>query len=289
MVLDIKNLSHTYMPDTAFSKQAISDINITITQGEFIGLIGHSGSGKSTLIQHLNGLLKGTNGEILVDGKNIFDKKSDLKNLRFKVGLVFQYPESQLFEETVFDDIAFGPKNMGLSEDEIKLRVYEAIKLAGVKEELLKKSPFDLSGGQKRRVAIAGVLAMQPQILILDEPTAGLDPKGRRNILKSIKDLHKKTNMTVILVSHSMEDIANNVERIIVMNKGRVVMDGSRNHIFSNADKLREIGLGIPTVTKVFLELKNMGYNVPDDVFTVERAKEVIKDLLKKGGKYNDF
>lgn len=289
MVLDIKNLSHTYMPDTAFSKQAISDINLNITQGEFIGLIGHSGSGKSTLIQHLNGLLKGTQGEILVDGKNIFDKKNDLKNLRFKVGLVFQYPESQLFEETVFEDIAFGPKNMGLSEEEIKLRVYDAIELSGVKEELLKKSPFDLSGGQKRRVAIAGVLAMKPEILILDEPTAGLDPKGRRDILKSIKNLHKKTNMTVILVSHSMEDIANNVERIIVMNKGQVVMDGPRNYIFSKAYDLNKIGLGIPTVTKVFLELKKQGYDIPDDVYTVERAKEVIKDLLKKGGKYNDF
>ncbi len=289
MVLDIKNLSHTYMPDTAFSKQAISDINIKINQGEFIGLIGHSGSGKSTLIQHLNGLLKGTQGEILVDGKSIFDKKNKLKDLRFKVGLVFQYPESQLFEETVFDDIAFGPKNMGLSEEEINLRVYDAIKLAGVKEELLKKSPFDLSGGQKRRVAIAGVLAIKPEILILDEPTAGLDPKGRINILKSIKELHKKTNMTVILVSHSMEDIANNVERIIVMNKGRVVMDGPRNYIFSKAEDLNKIGLGIPTVTKVFLELKKQGYDIPDDVYTVERAKEVIKDLLKKGGKFNDF
>lgn len=282
MVIDIKNLSYTYMPGTAFCKNAIKDININISQGEFIGLIGHSGSGKSTFIQHLNGLLEGTYGKILIDGADVFSDKKKLKDLRFKVGLVFQYPEAQLFEETVYEDIAFGPRNMGLSKEEIDLRVNEAIALSGVKPELLNKSPFDLSGGQKRRVAIAGVLAMRPEVLILDEPTAGLDPKGRKNILNSIRELHKKTNMTVILVSHSMEDIANNVDRIIVMNKGQIVMDGPRNVIFSKTEELTEIGLSVPAISKVFLELKRRGFNVPDDVFTVSRAKEVIKELLLK-------
>lgn len=282
MNLEIKNLSHIYMPGTAFSTVAVKNINLTIHSGEFIGLIGHSGSGKSTLIQHLNGLLKGTEGEILIDGKNIFADKGMLKELRFKVGLVFQYPEAQLFEETVYADIAFGPKNMGLSDDEIDKRVKDAISLSGVKEELLDKSPFDLSGGQKRRVAIAGVLAMKPEILILDEPTAGLDPKGRRSILNSIKNLHKKTGMTVILVSHSMEDIANNVERIVVMNQGTVVMDGTVDEIFSNSNYLSGIGLGIPAVTKVFSKLSEAGYAVPKNIYTVESAVEIIKKLLEK-------
>lgn len=282
MVIEIKNLTHTYMPGTAFSKTAIKDINLNINQGEFIGLIGHSGSGKSTFIQHLNGLMKATDGEILIDGKNIFADKEYLKKVRFKVGLVFQYPEAQLFEETVFDDIAFGPKNIGLSKEEIEKRVYEAAELTGIKPELLKKSPFDLSGGQKRRVAIAGVVAMNPEVLILDEPTAGLDPKGRNNILKRIKELHEKTNMTVILVSHSMEDIANNVERIIVMNKGTVVMDGDKDEIFSDSEKLEKIGLSVPMVTKVFIKLKKEGYNVPENVYTIERAKEIVKSLIMK-------
>ena len=282
MIVDIKNLSYTYMPGTAFSKSAVKNVNLKIFQGEFIGLIGHSGSGKSTLIQHLNGLLKCTEGEILIDGENIIENKKKLKDLRFRVGLVFQYPESQLFEETVYEDIAFGPKNMGLDKEEIDKRVREAILLAGVKEEHLNKSPFDLSGGQKRRVAIAGVLAMRPDVLILDEPTAGLDPKGRKNILSSIKKLHKKTNMTVILVSHSMEDIANNVDRIIVMNKGQLVMDGTRNEVFSNVSELTKIGLSVPAVTLVFEKLKKSGCDVPTDVFTIDRAKEVIKDIIKK-------
>ena len=281
MILEIKNLSHTYMPGTAFSTDAVKNINLKINQGEFIGLIGHSGSGKSTLIQHLNGLLKGTSGEILIDGYNILSDKKKLKDLRFKVGLVFQYPEAQLFEETVYDDIAFGPKNMGLSSEEIDARIKEACELSGVKEELLDKSPFDLSGGQKRRVAIAGVLAMKPEVLILDEPTAGLDPKGRRNILASIKALHKKTNMTVILVSHSMEDIANNVDRIVVMNKGEICMDGTRNEVFSNFEELNKTGLGVPVISKVFFELKKQGFDIPGDVYTVDYAKEVIINLLK--------
>ncbi len=284
MNLEIKNLSHIYMPGTAFSKVAVKNINLTVHSGEFIGLIGHSGSGKSTLIQHLNGLLKGTEGEILLDGKNIFDDKKTLKELRFKVGLVFQYPEAQLFEETVYADIAFGPKNMGLSSEEIDERVREAIELSGVKEELLDKSPFDLSGGQKRRVAIAGVLAMRPEVLILDEPTAGLDPKGRRSILSSIKKLHEKTGITVILVSHSMEDIANNVERIVVMNKGELIMDGTVNEIFSKHHLLTEIGLGIPSVTKVFIKLAEEGYDVPKNIYTVDSAVDVIKNHLYKEG-----
>ena len=284
MNLEIKNLSHIYMPGTAFSKSAVKNINLTVKSGEFIGLIGHSGSGKSTLIQHMNGLLKGSEGEVLLDGKNIFEDKKMLKELRFKVGLVFQYPEAQLFEETVYEDIAFGPKNMGLSTEETDERVREAIELSGVKEELLDKSPFDLSGGQKRRVAIAGVLAMRPEILILDEPTAGLDPKGRRSILSSIKELHKKTGITVILVSHSMEDIANNVDRIVVMNKGEIVMDGNVNEIFSKHNLLTEIGLGIPSVTKVFIKLAEEGYDVPRNIYTVDSAVNTIKNRLYKEG-----
>ena len=284
MNLEIKNLSHIYMPGTAFTKSAVKNINLTVKSGEFIGLIGHSGSGKSTLIQHMNGLLKGSEGEVLLDGKNIFEDKKMLKELRFKVGLVFQYPEAQLFEETVYEDIAFGPKNMGLSTEETDERVREAIELSGVKEELLDKSPFDLSGGQKRRVAIAGVLAMRPEILILDEPTAGLDPKGRRSILSSIKELHKKTGITVILVSHSMEDIANNVDRIVVMNKGEIVMDGNVNEIFSKHNLLTEIGLGIPSVTKVFIKLAEEGYDVPRNIYTVDSAVNTIKNRLYKEG-----
>ena len=284
MNLEIKNLSHTYMPGTAFSLLAVKNVNLTIKSGEFIGLIGHSGSGKSTLIQHLNGLLKATEGEILLDNKNIFEDKKLLRDLRFKVGLVFQYPESQLFEETVYADIAYGPKNMGLTKEEIDERVKEAIELSGVKEDYLDKSPFDLSGGQKRRVAIAGVLAMRPQILILDEPTAGLDPKGRRSILSSIKKLQEKTGITVVLVSHSMEDIADNVKRVVVMNNGEIVMDGSIDEIFSKAALLNEIGLGVPAVTTVMNKLSEMGYNLPSNIYTVKDAVSSIKKLLGKEG-----
>ena len=285
MILELKNLSHIYMPNTAFEKTAVKDINLIINPGEFIGLIGHSGSGKSTLIQHLNGLIAPTSGAVMVDGKNIFENKEELRNIRFKIGLVFQYPEAQLFEQTVYEDIAFGPKNMGLSEEEIKERVYEAIELVGIKEELLDKSPFDLSGGQKRRVAIAGVVSMKPEILILDEPTAGLDPKGRNSILKRIKELHKKTNMSVILVSHSMEDIANNVDRIIVMNKGQLVMDDMRDNIFKKAIELERIGLSVPQITKVFMKLKDKGIQLPDDIYTVEAGKNAIIEYISKGDK----
>ena len=272
------------MPETAFAKTAISDISFCAEKGEFIGLIGHSGSGKSTLIQHLNGLLKPTGGSVCIDGENLNDKNVKMKNIRFKVGLVFQYPEAQLFEETVYKDIAFGPSNMGLSKEETDLRVHEAATLVGIKEELLSKSPFELSGGQKRRVAIAGVVAMKPEILILDEPTAGLDPRGRNSILKRIGELHKATGMTVILVSHSMEDIANNVNRILVMNKGKLVMDGSREEIFSHVDYLNEIGLDVPQVTTVVNKLIKKGVKIPGNIYTVEKACEEIKKYVESGG-----
>ncbi|MBQ4110463.1 MAG: energy-coupling factor transporter ATPase [Clostridia bacterium] len=284
MFLEVENLSYTYMPETAFAKTAISDVSFCAEKGEFIGLIGHSGSGKSTLIQHLNGLLKPTGGSVVIDGENLNDKNVKLKNIRFKVGLVFQYPEAQLFEETVYKDIAFGPSNMGLSKEETDFRVHEAAALVGIKEELLSKSPFELSGGQKRRVAIAGVVAMKPEILILDEPTAGLDPRGRNSILKRIGELHKTTGMTVILVSHSMEDIANNVNRILVMNKGKLVMDGSREEIFSHVDYLNEIGLDVPQVTTVVNKLIKRGVKIPENIFTVEKACEEIKKYVESGG-----
>ena len=282
MILEVKNLTHTYMPDTVFSQTAIKDISFTVKKGEFIGLIGHSGSGKSTLIQHLNGLLTPTSGQVLIHGENIFQNKALLKQVRFRVGLVFQYPEAQLFEETVYDDIAFGPKNMGLSSEEIKRRIYHAAELTGIQEELLQKSPFDLSGGQKRRAAIAGVLAMEPEILILDEPTAGLDPKGRNKILSRIRELHKKTDMTVILVSHSMEEIAKHTDRILVMNRGEIFMEGDQETIFSKGEKLEEIGLSIPQITKVFIRLEQLGYPVSRCIYTIEEGKKEMKRLLKK-------
>jgi len=283
LILEVKNLSHTYMPGTAFSSNAVSEISFKLSKGEFIGLIGHSGSGKSTLIQHLNGLLSPTEGDVILDGKSIFSDKKSLKEARSRVGLVFQYPEQQLFEETVYKDIAFGPLNMGLSKDETRERVMRACALSGVKEELLLKSPFDLSGGQKRRVAIAGVIAMNPEILILDEPAAGLDPKTRNKILSSIRELRDATGMTVILVSHSMEDIANNADRIMVMNKGSLVMDGSRDEIFAHMDELSKIGLGIPQVSRIVNELREKGYRLPENIYTVSQAKREIMKFLGKG------
>jgi len=283
VILEVRNLNHTYMPGTVFSKKALTDINFCVKKGEFIGLIGHSGSGKSTFIQHLNGLLSPESGEVLLEGVNIFTDKKTLKEARGKVGIVFQYPEQQLFEETVYKDIAFGPSNLGVSGDEIEKRVSEACELTEIPEKLLKKSPFELSGGQKRRVAIAGVIAMRPQVLILDEPTAGLDPKGRNKILKSIKALHNATDMTVIFVSHSMEDIANNVERIVVMNRGRLVMDGSREEVFRDYDNLCEIGLGVPAVSEVFAALRKKGFELPEGIYTVEQAKEAIKSYIREG------
>lgn len=281
--LEIKNLTHCYQPGTPMEVAAIKDANITIEKGEIVGIIGHTGSGKSTLISHFNGLLKPTKGTVLVDGTDIWSSKEALRNSRFKVGLCFQYPEYQLFEDTVFKDIAFGPKNMKLSSDEIKRRVLEASKLAGVKPEMLEKSPFDLSGGEKRRVAIAGIMAMEPEVLVFDEPSAGLDPKGRRDLNNLIKAYHKKTGSTVIIVSHSMEDIAKLVDRIIVVNKAAIAMDGTVSEVFSRTEELKSMGLNVPEITEVFARLKAMGYDVPLDVYTVEYGADKLRELLGKG------
>jgi energy-coupling factor transport system ATP-binding protein len=280
MPVKIEHLTHIYMQDSPFESTAISDINLEIADGEFIGLIGHTGSGKSTLVQHLNGLLKPSQGTIIVNNLRVV-KKGNLKQLRQQVGLVFQYPEHQLFEETVLQDIAFGPKNLGLPSEEIDRRVLEAMELVGLDPEAVKdRSPFELSGGQRRRVAIAGVLAMKPKILILDEPTAGLDPKGRDEILNQIKMLHEKENMTIILVSHSMEDIAKLVDRIIVMNKGRIELTGSPAEVFSHAERLKEMGLGVPQVTTLMRALKDRCMDVPDNIYTVQQAKEALLRLF---------
>lgn len=282
MPVKIEKLTHTYMKDSPFEATAIFDINLEIEDGEFIGLIGHTGSGKSTLIQHFNGLLLPTEGSLLINGIKISKDSKKLSGLRQKVGLVFQYPEHQLFEETVYKDIGFGPKNLGLSEEEIDKRIRESIALVGLDlEELRDRSPFELSGGQRRRVAIAGVLAMEPEILILDEPTAGLDPRGRDEIFARIKDLHQKKGITIILVSHSMEDIARLVDRIIVMNKGSLALTGKPAEIFAHADRLREMGLGIPQITGLMKALKARGMDVPDDIYTVDQAKEVLLKALR--------
>ena len=281
-ILETKNLTHTYGAGTPFQSDAIVDVNLAVYSGEFVGIIGHTGSGKSTMIQHLNGLLKPTSGEILLDGKNIWGDKKFTRETRFRVGLVFQYPEYQLFEETVYLDIAFGPKNMGLSKEEIDRRVRRAAGFVGIPEENLQKSPFELSGGQKRRVAIAGVIAMEPDVLILDEPTAGLDPVGREGILANIRDYQKAQNATVIMVSHSMEEIASNVDRLIVMNHGTVAMSGTPREVFAHAKELISMGLDVPQITQVFLKLRDMGLPVDTSVYTVEQAKEVLMAL--KGG-----
>ena len=281
MQIKVENLSYVYMPGTPFEKTAISDVNLELMPGDFVGLIGHTGSGKSTLIQHLNGLLKPTSGHIYVDGVDIADKEIKLRELRFKVGIVFQYPEYQLFDETVRGDIAFGPKNMGLDEDEINRRVDEAMRLVGLDESLGDKSPFELSGGQKRRVAIAGVIAMQPEVLILDEPAAGLDPRGRNEILSSIKNMHDEKNMTIVLVSHSMEDIARIANRVVVMKKGTIVKEGSVDDIFSMGEELKSINLDVPQITRLVNKLREAGYNLPQDIYTVEKAEEEIMKLFK--------
>ena len=267
-----------------FEKKALNNVSLEIDEGEFIGLIGHTGSGKSTLIQLLNGLLKPSEGEITVGKYCLTDKKTKLRDVRFNVGLVMQYPEYQLFEETVFKDIAFGPKNMGLDEEEIRHRVEFAANLVGLRPELLDKSPFDLSGGQKRRVAIASVLAMEPKVLILDEPTAGLDPAGRDEILYKIKDMHERMNLTVILVSHSMEDVAKLADRILVMNGGEVEMFGTPREIFKNGDRLTEIGLNVPQVTRIANGLKKRGFPIDDGIYTVEEATYCISRILKGEG-----
>ena len=283
-VLEVKNLTHTYDGNTPFVNDAVKNVSFTAEKGEIIGIIGHTGSGKSTLVQHLNGLLKPTSGEILLNGVNIWDNPKEIRQVRAKVGLVFQYPEYQLFEETVFKDIAFGPKNMGFSGAELENRVLETCRLIGVKEEYLEKSPFDLSGGEKRRVAIAGVMAMRPEVIVFDEPTAGLDPAGRENVMKIINDYRNAVNATVIVISHSMEDMAAAADKLLVMSRGELKMFGTADEVFKNGDMLREIGLNVPIVTRVFYELKAMGADVPDDVFTVSRAVEVLK-RIKAGGK----
>ncbi|KXZ39013.1 energy-coupling factor transport system ATP-binding protein [Alkalithermobacter thermoalcaliphilus JW-YL-7 = DSM 7308] len=282
MSISIKNLKHVYNQNTPFESLALDDINLEIQSGELVGLIGHTGSGKSTLIQHLNGILKPTSGKIFIDDVDITDENISLSNIRKKVGVVFQYPEYQLFEETVYKDIAFGPSNLGLSEDEINKRVIEAMKLVGLNYEQIKdRSPFELSGGQKRRVAIAGVLAMKPKILVLDEPTAGLDPKGRDEILSQIKDLHKNEKMTIILSSHSMEDMAKIATKIVVMAKGKVYMQGKAKEVFMQADKLKSVGLDVPLVCDLVKKLRQNGFNIREDIITIQEAKEEIIKYMR--------
>ncbi len=288
MAIEIRNLNYVYMEGSPFEKYALQDVNLTISDGEFVGIIGHTGSGKSTLVQHLNGLLKPSSGTITIDGTVITEKKADLKSIRQKVGLVFQYPEHQLFEETVYKDIAYGPKNMCVSQEEVDERVREAMNYVGLSEKYMNRSPFELSGGQKRRVAIAGVLAMRPDILILDEPAAGLDPAGREEILTQIRALYLERKMTVLFVSHSMEDVARTANRIIVMNQGTVAMDGKPSEIFSKASQLREIGLDVPQVTRLADELCRRGIKIDNGIYTVERAKATILMLLSNEEKVQE-
>ena len=281
-IIRTEDLTYVYGEGTPFRKVAIDKINIDIDEGEIVGVIGHTGSGKSTLMQHLNGLLKPTSGKVYIDGEELFADKSRLKDIRFKVGLVFQYPEYQLFEETVYKDIAFGPKNMGLGDDEIDRWVRETARLVGLGEELLEKSPFELSGGQKRRVAIAGVMAMEPNVLILDEPTAGLDPRGRDRILGLIKEYHAEKGTTVLLVSHSMEDVAKTVSKILVLSDAKVFMYSDRSSVFARADELTSMGLTVPQVTRVFDRLRAMGIEFDDEVFSVDYAKDLVLKLLEE-------
>lgn len=276
MSIALEYVNYIYSPGTAYEKRALNDISLEIGQGQFVGIIGHTGSGKSTLIQHLNGLMKATSGDILYDGQSIYAEGYDMRKLRSQVGLVFQYPEHQLFEVDVISDVCFGPKNQGLSEEESEKNAREALELVGFPEKYYKQSPFELSGGQKRRVAIAGVLAMKPKVLILDEPTAGLDPKGRDEILDQIAKLHKETGMTVVLVSHSMEDVARYVDRIIVMNKGEKMLDSTPKEVFRHYKELEEVGLAAPQVTYVMHDLKDRGFDVSPDATTIEEAADEI-------------
>ena len=280
--IETVGLTHYYSKGTVSQVAAINDVNLQINKGELVGIIGHTGSGKSTLISHFNGLLKPDSGKILVDGVDIWKDKETLKNSRFKVGLCFQYPEYQLFEETVYKDIAFGPKNMKLSENEIKERVLRAAQFTGVKAEHLNKSPFDLSGGEKRRVAIAGVMSMEPEVLIFDEPAAGLDPRGRAGLINLIKNYRKQTGSTVIIVSHSMEDIAETADRVIVMNKSSVAMQGSVDEVYSRGDELRSMGLNVPEITEIFAKLRAKGLDVPANVYTVEQGAEILRNLTER-------
>lgn len=276
MSIALEHVSYIYNPGTAYEKHALKDVSFEIPQGQFVGIIGHTGSGKSTLIQHLNGLVRATSGRVLYEGQNIYEQGYNMRRLRTQVGLVFQYPEYQLFEVDVLSDVCFGPKNQGLPKEECEKRAREALEHVGFPEKYYRQSPFELSGGQKRRVAIAGVLAMRPRVLILDEPTAGLDPKGRDEILDQISELHRKTDMTVILVSHSMEDIARYVERIIVMNRGEKMLDGAPREVFRHYKELEEVGLAAPQVTYVMHDLKDRGFNVSPDATTVEEAADEI-------------
>ncbi|MCL2752775.1 MAG: energy-coupling factor transporter ATPase [Defluviitaleaceae bacterium] len=282
MSIEIKDLCHVYSKGTTFAKNALNNINLTIKKGDFVGLIGHTGSGKSTLVQHLNSLLKPSSGQILLDGEDINADKSRLKAIRTKVGLVFQYPEHQLFDMTVYKDVSFGPKNAGLSEEEIKERVESALEMVGIAPELYEKSPFELSGGQKRRVAIAGVLAMRPEVLVLDEPAAGLDPRGRDEILNQVKQMHETLGITVILVSHSMEDIARLVNNILVINKGEIVLQGTPTEIFSKVDELEDIGLSTTQSAYIARDLRQKGFALPENIFTVDAVVDAILDELKK-------
>lgn len=279
-VLEVQHITHTYAAGSPFEQHAIRDVSLTTVEGELLGIIGHTGSGKSTLIQHLNGLLRPTDGRILLDGRDIWENPKKIRDIRFAVGMVFQYPEYQLFEDTIYKDIAFGPRNMGLGEEEIDRRVRRAAADVGLSDELLEKSPFDLSGGEKRRAAIAGVLAMEPEVLILDEPTAGLDPRGREQILTMIQDYRTRSGKTVLLVSHSMEDIARLSDRVLVMCRGEVAMLDTALRVFARAEELEEMGLTVPAVTKILLLLRQQGIDVGTDVYTVDQAVERLLPLL---------
>lgn len=286
MIIQTKDLTHKYSPGTPFEKVALDHINLNIEQGDYVGIIGHTGSGKSTLISHLNAILQPTQGQIFVDGVDLWNcSKAERIATRFKVGLVFQYPEYQLFEETVYKDIAFGPKNMGLSEEEIDRRVRESLRFVGMPTDCLKKSPFDLSGGQKRRIAIAGVMALEPKVLVLDEPAAGLDPKGRDEILARLREYHQTTGSTVLLVSHSMEDIAKNAKSVVVMDHGKLKMHAPVEDVFRHTEELTRMGLDVPQITKVFFTLQQKGYPVRTDIYTVDGAKQEILRCLKEGGR----
>lgn len=283
-VLSVKNLIYGYSKGTPFEKGALNDVSVDFQLGEIVAIIGHTGSGKSTLLQHLNGLLKADSGEVLFEGKNIYDSKETLRNCRFNVGLCFQYPEQQLFESTVYKDISFGPTNMGLSDIEINERVHEALNYVNLPEDYLSKSPFDLSGGEKRRVAIAGVLAMKPKVLILDEPTAGLDPIGKNNLLKLITDYNSSTGNTVVFVSHNMDDVAKIADRVLVMSEGKICLDGNVEEVYSQGELLSSLGLDIPEITTLFLRLKEAGFDLGKTEYTVEGAKKSILNYLSKGG-----
>ncbi|WP_295750710.1 energy-coupling factor transporter ATPase [uncultured Oscillibacter sp.] len=283
-ILEIKNLTHTYGIGTPFQRSAVEDVSFAVEQGEFLGIIGHTGSGKSTLIQHLNGLLKPTSGQILLEGRDIWAEPKKIRNVRFQVGLVFQYPEYQLFEETVYKDISFGPKNQGKTGDELDHAVREAARLVGLRDEQLDKSPFELSGGQKRRVALAGVLAMEPKVLVLDEPTAGLDPAGRENLMANIREYHRNKGTTILLVSHSMDEIAQNVDRILVLKAAHILMSGTPAEVFTRAEELLSAGLDVPQITRVAMALRDRGLPIDPAVYTVEALERQLLSLKGGGG-----